>query len=144
MNKFLLCKHDYHKNVTYVITSFESIENAHFMLEEILDEMQTVIQGSHKYIKSSNLSHLSCMKYGMFVLTYNNIRNRYTVIERKRIEGYVYNSYKDELLCDLFIINQEYNNNTEVKLNELDQADFRLIFTEILNQFMEKIPTKDT
>lgn len=106
MTKFLLCKHDYQKNISCVISSFDSPENARLALEETLDDIQVTIQGSTKYMKSNNVSHIGNLKYGMFVLTYKQIIDKFTVIERVRSEGIIYNSYNDKLICDLYIVTQ--------------------------------------
>ncbi len=138
MRKFFLCKHDYSKNSSFIVTAFESIKNARLMLEEILDDIQTLIQGNVKYTTSNSISKINTLRYGMFVLTYNQIADRYTVIKRNRSEGFLYNSYNDELYCDLFIVTQSVPNNIDwFEVTCEPTLEFENNYDKVMKQLIE-------
>ena len=96
--KCLVIKHTYQTKVTEVIKSFDSIQNASLFLEESVIDYVTQYMGTN--IKVHNRHHLNSRywnnaDYG-YLLMKNTEESLYklTILLKKKINGYLYNTYK--------------------------------------------------
>lgn len=99
---YIVCEHDYSIGRSRVIAMHLTHTNAHMQVEDIMHNIQYAHQGTKEYLISKDYNDISSLKYGMFV--HDSLGGRYTVYIRNRLEGYVYNSYVDERVVDLFIV----------------------------------------
>ncbi len=147
--KFYVCKHEYNSNESKVISEFGSREGARLLIEELLDDIQVDIQGNTPFQSSSDLGDISKLKYGLFVLTHRNISDRYTVFQRNRLEGYLFNSYDDKPICDLFVVGKADDDYASWRERYLDEwispnDEFRDNFEQVMLSLASRINSDES
>lgn len=126
--------HDYLTNTTVTLENFNTLENALLYSEEYISDYVKELQGNSniRYLFDSP-SFGNVFKEGCYCKIYKDHFLKFTLINRKREVGYIYNTQEDIKHFDLFI-----SRTCLSKLSKRDEIQTRLnfdqsIFTDNLN-----------
>lgn len=126
---YFVCKYDYKTGISRTVSKHNTHTNAHFELESIIYGIQQVYQGDKECLVSQCDSDINKLKYGVFVL--NKLGDRYTIYLRTRLEGYIYNSYQDTKLVDLFIVETYEEHNRDERTYFMEKMVYDLVIDEL-------------
>jgi len=110
MTKYLVCVTDYSKalDAGRVKDFYNTRVNALLHVMDIIYDVQHGLQGAKEFKSFASMPSKSGFKEGVFVIQDRSNPDRYSVYNRVRSIGYVYNGFTDVLIKDVYVVTIDF------------------------------------